>query len=822
VNPPPDPSLEQRLAALDDRYRQTLELQQGMTLCFEENASGEFIHTLCAGRLVRRLGWNAQKIVNRSLDDFLPPLKSARLKQAYATAWTGRECQVEIMSRDDFLVALASLRPRVENGRVREVIVSCVEITALKQAEAEARKLALVAARTDNAVVITNARGYIEWTNAGFTRMTGYDFQEVVGRKPGSFLQGPETDPATIRFIRDHLSRGEGFRTDILNYGKDGRRYWLSLEVQPMRADTGALTGFMAVESDITQRRQAEESLRVQFSLAQALAHSASFDEARHALLRAIGLEMGWRIGLLWMVDPEGDTLACVEHWARDPLSPGGFIEAVRAFSFARGEALPGRAWASSSTQWHPDLAGDPSCPRAALALRHSLHCAVAMPIHLGEKVFGVAEFLSNRCEFPDESRLRTFAALGTHIGQFFERVQAEDALRRRGEELTRANAELARASRLKDAFLASMSHELRTPLNGILGLSEALASGTHGPLNEKQHRYLELVGASGRHLLSLINDILDLAKIESGQQRLECAPCLLADVCNDSVQLVAPMAAKRRQDLSCELPAPGLRLQLDARRMKQVLVNLLGNAVKFTPEAGRLGLRVHTTPDEVRLAVWDRGIGIAAADIPRLFAPFQQLDNRLSREYEGTGLGLSLVKQLTALHGGRVEVESRPGEGSVFTVVLPASLIVPAPASPSVSSGSAPAAPAPLAGDQRLILIADDHPLNILALQDYLGMKGWRVEIAENGRLAVEKTRALRPALIVMDVQMPVMDGIEATRAIRALDDPALAATPVIALTALSMDRDRELCLAAGANECLVKPCNPGKLLAHITALCD
>jgi PAS domain S-box-containing protein len=816
-SPQPVPTLEQRLAALDDRYRQTLELQQGMILCFEETASGEFIHTLCAGHLVRRLGWNAQKVIGHTLDHFLSPAQSAKLKQAYATAWTGHECQVEITSRDDFLVALASLRPRSENGRVREVIVSCVEITALKQAEAEARKLALVAARTDNAVVITNARGYIEWTNAGFTRITGYDFQEVVGRKPGSFLQGPETDPATIRFMRDHLSRGEGFRTDILNYGKDGRRYWLSLEVQPMRADTGVLTGFMAVESDITQRRQAEESLRVQFSLAQALAHSASFDEARHALLRAIGLEMGWCIGLLWMVDADGEKLSCTGHWARDPLDPAGFIEATRGFSFARGEALPGRAWASSSTEWHPDLAGDPACPRAALALRHSLHCAVAMPIHLGGKVFGVAEFLSNRCEFPDEARLHTFAALGTHIGQFFERMQAEEALRRRGEELTRANAELARASRLKDAFLASMSHELRTPLNGILGLSESLVAGTHGPLNEKQHRYLELVGASGRHLLSLINDILDLAKIESGQQQLDCAPCLLDDVCNESVQLVAPMAAKRRQDLACELSAPGLRLHLDARRMKQVLVNLLGNAVKFTPEAGRLGLRVHTTPDEVRLAVWDRGIGIAEADIPRLFAPFQQLDNRLSREYEGTGLGLSLVKQLTALHGGRVEVASRPGEGSTFTVVLPASLIVPAPSPTAVLAPAAPSS----SGEKRLILIADDHPLNILALQDYLGMKGWRVEIAENGRVAVEKTRALRPALIVMDVQMPVMDGLEATRAIRASDDPALAATPIIALTALSMNRDRELCLAAGADDCLVKPCNPGKLLAHITALC-
>ena len=272
-------------------------------------------------------------------------------------------------------------------------------------------------------------------------------------------------------------------------------------------------------------------------------------------------------------------------------------------------------------------------------------------------------------------------------------------------------------------------------------------------------------------------------------------------------------MATKRRQQLSCDLTSPELRLLVDARRFKQILVNLLGNAVKFTPEGGRLGLRVSATAEDVRFAIWDHGIGIAATDHPRLFAPFQQLDSRLSREYEGTGLGLSLVKQLTALHGGRVEVASSIGEGSTFTVILPASLIVAdlPPAPPSLASRT----------NHRLILIADDHPLNVLALHDYLEIKGYRVEVVANGLIAVEKTLALRPALIVMDVQMPVMDGLEAARTIRALPDPALAATPIIALTALAMNHDRELCLAAGVNDCLVKPCSPSKILARITALC-
>ncbi len=759
--------------------------------------------------------------MGRRLADFLPAAAAALLRDAYLAAWSGEECQVEFASDDGAIHCLASFRPRSEAGEVREVILSGVEVSELKKTQAEAQKLALVASRTDNAVILTDAEGRIEWINEGFTRITGYEFAEVRGRKPGSFLQGPESSPGTVRLMREHISRGEGFAAEIVNYAKGGRKYWLAIEVRPIHDAAGRLTHYMAIESDITARRQADESLLVQFRLSQALAGRASPGEVPGLILASIGREIGWRFGILWVVTPDRDALVYADHWASDGCSAPALVDYCRALRLERGVSLPGQAWANASVEWCEDLGEIPDSTCAELALREGMRGAFAIPIRAGGDVLGVVEFLSARVEPPDEARFLTCAALGAQIGQFYERMHAEDASRRRGEELLQANIELARASSHKNAFLASMSHELRTPLNSILGLSESLADRLHGPLTDKQARYLGLVIESGRHLLSLINDILDLARIESGQQAVERVEMPLAEICREAVQIVAPMAQRRNQRLEVELPPEDVRLFGDPRRIKQILVNLLGNAVKFTPPGGALGLRVRMSLEDVRLAVWDRGIGISDEDLPRLFRPFQQLDSRLSRDYPGTGLGLSLVKQLVVLHDGRVEVESRVDQGSTFTVVLPASrLALAAKSSPSTSAGMDARVPdAPAEGSPR-VLIVDDIPINITALRDYLEIAGYRVAVANDGRQAVALTRELRPALILMDIQMPNLDGLGATRAIRAMDDPGLASTPIIAVTALAMDRDREICFAAGVDDYVAKPYSLRDLHACIRTL--
>jgi signal transduction histidine kinase len=226
----------------------------------------------------------------------------------------------------------------------------------------------------------------------------------------------------------------------------------------------------------------------------------------------------------------------------------------------------------------------------------------------------------------------------------------------------------------MKDEFLASMSHELRTPLNTILGVAEVLQEQIYGPLTAKQYYALGNLVESGRHLLSLINDILDLAKVEAGQVSLNLEQVEVEPVCEAAVRMIRQTATARRLTVTMRIDPAVKIIYADELRLKQVLINLLTNAVKFTPAGGNVGLEVEGDPDRqrVRFAVWDTGIGIAEDDLGQLFQPFVQLDSRLSRAYEGTGLGLALVARLTALHHGEVMVTSKLGQGSRFTVTLP------------------------------------------------------------------------------------------------------------------------------------------------------
>jgi signal transduction histidine kinase len=276
------------------------------------------------------------------------------------------------------------------------------------------------------------------------------------------------------------------------------------------------------------------------------------------------------------------------------------------------------------------------------------------------------------------DGKLQRVIGVATDITKEWEaevqRARTQENLRKSEEHLRLINAELERTSRIKDEFLANMSHELRTPLNAILILGESLQEEVYGPINDRQRRALTDVVESGHDLLALINDILDLSKIEAGKMELQYNSVSVAGVCQASLRLVREMAGKKRQALSLQLPGDAITFWADERRLKQMLVNLLGNAVKFTPDGGQVGLQVCISPTgaEVCFVVWDTGIGIAPDLLPHLFQPFAQLDSALNRQYGGTGLGLALVRRLAELHGGRVEVQSQEQTGSRFTVVLP------------------------------------------------------------------------------------------------------------------------------------------------------
>jgi len=403
---------------------------------------------------------------------------------------------------------------------------------------------------------------------------------------------------------------------------------------------------------------------------------------------------------------------------------------------------------------------------------------------------------------------------------------QIESDLRRSSDEMRTTNVALEQAMRMKDEFLASMSHELRTPLTGILGLSEALQLQTAGPLTERQLRSVKYIWESGQHLLDLINDILDLSKLSAHQLELDQAACPVNQVCEASLTLVRGMAVKKSQSIAFEIEPEEIVLYADARRLKQMLVNLLSNAIKFTPKGGILGLSVRgdRTRQVVEFCVWDKGIGIAAEDLSKIFEAFTQLDSSLTRQHSGSGLGLALVQQMAHLHGGTVKVSSKPGVGSEFTLVLPwrnAQEVRPAQQfAPGATVTAVPDQPDALQGErQRLgrLLVAEDDPINANILCELLTEQGYSVAVASHGLEALHMVSTFMPELILMDIRMPHMNGFEAIRRLRAHADPKVAAIPIVALTAQAMENDAERCLAAGASTYLVKPFNIHALLTTI-----
>ncbi len=394
------------------------------------------------------------------------------------------------------------------------------------------------------------------------------------------------------------------------------------------------------------------------------------------------------------------------------------------------------------------------------------------------------------------------------------EILRLNAGLEQRVQERTTA---LQHALRAKDEFLASMSHELRTPLNAILGLSESLAEGLAGSLNEKQQRYVTTIIESGYHLLSLINDVLDLAKIEAGQIVLNIDEVDVERVCQATLRMISGMAHKKNQQVLLDIDPAARSIWADERRLKQVLVNLLSNAVKFTPENGQLGIEVRANQEEKRVTftVWDNGIGIDEQDLTRLFQPFVQLDSSLAREVTGTGLGLALVTQMVRLHGGSITVESEPGKGSRFQITLPWEPALSKDAEWRLKSTGKFRAVRPDTKDRPLILLIEDARDAIVMLSDYLENAGYRVLAARDGVAGLEQARRTLPSLILMDIQMPHMDGLETTRRLRA--DPSFRNVPIIALTALAMPGDRERCLAAGATDYITKPVSLKKLAEMI-----
>jgi signal transduction histidine kinase/CheY-like chemotaxis protein len=431
-----------------------------------------------------------------------------------------------------------------------------------------------------------------------------------------------------------------------------------------------------------------------------------------------------------------------------------------------------------------------------ALALGLAISSSLSGPVQrMDARLAELAEGdFSGRVDVPNRDELGTLAA----------------NLNRMNDELGELYRKLETASRAKSDFLANMSHELRTPLNAIIGFSEVLREQMFGPLNAKQAEYLGDIVTSGRHLLLLINDTLDLSKIEAGKMELELAIFALPAVLEDGVTMVRERAA--RHDIECRVDAgPDLEdVEADERKVKQVVFNLLSNAVKFTFDRGRVEVRARRVGDRAEVAVADTGVGIDPADQDRIFQEFQQAGHQ-----EGSGLGLALARSLVALHGGSLWVESEPGSGSTFIFTLPVrQTAVPKKAGPEPALAKAETAPVPRASEAApaTVLLVEDDPRSVELLTLYLEGGGFEVVACGDGRAGMEAARRRRPDAIVLDIMLPDLSGWDFLALVKG--DETTARIPVIIVSMLD---ERGKGLALGAADYLVKPVRRDDLLASL-----
>jgi PAS domain S-box-containing protein len=697
------------------------------------------------------------------------------------------------------------------------------------------------------------------WFNKQWKSMLGYQEHELQNHViTWESRIHPEDKQRTYKDVEQHIQgQTDFYRNEHRLRCKDGSYRWILGQGRIVGRDSSnAPLRFIGTHTDITDRKEAEQTIERQAQ--------------RERLLRETNQRIGQYLDLPTIFDTacreicnclQASRVGIFKFYPDSGYNDGEFVAESVVNGFPSVLAIPVRDHcfgeslflnlASLYSQGRYYVANDiyhsglKNCHVNILS-QFQVRANLVIPLLCRDELWGL--LCIHQCDSPrcwqqsDIDLAQQFSlqlAIAIQQSNLFEQLQRELTERQQAQQqLIQRNEELIRATRLKDEFLANMSHELRTPLNAILGMTEGLQEEVFGPVNERQLKALQTVERSGSHLLALINDILDLAKIESGQIELKCFPTAIAPLCQSSITFVKHQALKKQIQISVNLPLNLPEIVLDERRIRQVLINLLSNAVKFTPEGGSITLEVtllkpteaETKAHYLRFAVIDTGIGISPENAKNLFQPFIQVDSALNRQYQGTGLGLALTKRIVDLHGGRVGLTSEVGVGSCFTIDLPyqASMQFPQPRAQALRPYSNGELNSELNSNDvekpstqnaaPLLLLAEDNEANINSLSSYLTAKGYRIGLARNGQEAINQAVALSPDLILMDIQMPGMDGIEAMKRIRQI--PELVSTPIVALTALAMERDRDRCLAAGANLYLSKPVKLKQLTITIQEL--
>lgn len=732
-------------------------------------------------RRTELIGNNLHDLIHfKKIDGTLVPREQCSIRLHNGTLYQSEDEFLIRKNGDMFRVALSSA-PLLEMsdqsgiGRITGSVAGFRDITEEYRLRGQLKLIDSAVGNISQGIIITTAspdpdEARIVYVNQGFTRITGIRMEDAIGQNPG-IIKGDASNANVLRRLRPAIERGEDFTGETINYRENGERYISEWHISPVRDADGNMTHIVSLQSDVTERKLAEQRI--------------SDSETR---LRRM-LEMSPVAVRIMRRSDKRVVFANQSYAAMFHTSMGNVIGA-NPIQFYRNQ------------NEFFDISGRLDQGENIVNL------LVELQTISGESLWVLASYF--HIEYEEETAV---------LGWFYDVT-----------ELRRAKDMAEEAARLKSEFLSTVSHEIRTPMNGVIGMTDLLLDTR---LNHQQRDFANTIRESADALLTIINDILDFSKIEAGKLVIEKISFNLALTIQGTIDLLVKRAEEKGLALLVKIePEISGKLLGDPLRIRQLLINLIGNAIKFT-EQGYISLNVSQADQFLRFEVLDTGVGISKEIQSRLFVPFTQADSSTTRKHGGTGLGLSICKHLVELMGGGIGMESVDGKGSTFWFTLPLKetsdpaidvmLDATAPPIPidsltNLDEPVTPPNPVDALNKGTLILLVEDNAINRKVAILQLNKMGYATHAVENGQKAVDAIVTLPYGLVLMDCQMPVMDGFEATRIIRLAERDSGRHIPIVAMTANAMQGDRERCLAAGMDDYLSKPINPQMLADTLT----